>query len=35
MPGELTSDERPDLFAEKRFKVETYNFILNIMINSM
>lgn len=35
MPGELTSDERPDLSAEKRFKIETYNFILDIMIKSM
>jgi hypothetical protein len=35
IPGELTSDERPDLSAEKRFKVETYNFILDIMINIM
>jgi hypothetical protein len=33
MPGELTSDERPGLSAEKRFKVETYNFILDIMIS--
>ncbi|XP_008178490.1 zinc finger MYM-type protein 1-like [Acyrthosiphon pisum] len=35
MPGELASDERPDVSTEKRFKVETYNYILDIMINSM
>jgi len=33
MPGELASDERPDVSTEKRFKVETYNYILDIMIN--
>lgn len=35
VPGELASDERPDVSTEKRFKVETYNYILVIMINSM
>ncbi|KAL4148352.1 hypothetical protein QTP88_002616 [Uroleucon formosanum] len=35
MPGELAADERPSLSTENRFKVETYNYILDVMTSSI
>jgi len=35
MPGELAADERPSLSTENRFKVEKYNYILDVMTSSI